>query len=66
MTKTMLTEVRERLDENKGNLRLVADETGIAYDTVHRIKNGEGDPGYSKVETLYRYFRQTRRKFKPT
>lgn len=40
----------------KGDLRRVAAESGIAYDTCHRIKNGEGDPGYSKVRTLADYF----------
>lgn len=52
----LLEYVRERLVENTGDLRRVADESGISYDTCHRIKNGEGDPGYSKVRVLARYF----------
>lgn len=43
------------LKRREGQMRKVADESGIAYDTVLRIKNGEGDPGYSKVEQLARY-----------
>lgn len=28
----------------------------MSYDTILRIKNGEGDPGYSKVRRLADYF----------
>jgi len=48
--------VRDRLTANEGSLTRVSRETGIAYDTVLRIKNGEGDPGYSKVRRLADYF----------
>lgn len=48
--------VRNRLAADAGNLRRVAEETGITYDTVLRIRNGEGDPGYSKVRTLADYY----------
>lgn len=40
------------LERRKGELREIAAEAGVAYDTVLRIKNGEGDPGYSKVARL--------------
>lgn len=40
------------LERRKGDLRAIAAESGVAYDTVLRIKNGEGDPGYSKVARL--------------
>lgn len=43
-----------------GDLNRVARDTGIPYDTVLRIKNGEGDPGYSKVQRLADYFEQQR------
>jgi hypothetical protein len=53
-------DIRERviaaLEEHKGELRKVASESGLAYDTVLRIRNREGDPGYSKIFTLYTYF----------
>lgn len=48
----MISFVRRTLDARKGQLRAIAGETGIAYDTLLRIKNGEGDPGYSKVARL--------------
>lgn len=54
--KDLLECVKEQLQARKGSLRQVAEDTGIAYDTVHRIKNGEGDPGYSKIKTLVEYF----------
>jgi len=41
-----------------GDLPKVSRATGIPYDTVLRIKNGEGDPGYSKVQRLAEYFEQ--------
>lgn len=43
------------LNDRKGDLRIVADGSGIAYDTVLRVKNREGDPGYSKIRTLAKY-----------
>lgn len=49
---TLLQQVREGLEANKGRLREIAAESGLSYDTVLRIKNGEGDPGFSKVQTL--------------
>lgn len=53
----ILTQVRTRLQANKGRLREIAAESGLSYDTVLRIKNGEGDPGFSKVQTLYRHLK---------
>lgn len=48
--------VRDQLGANVGDLRRISRATGISYDTVLRIKAGEGDPGYSKVALLARYF----------
>lgn len=48
----LLERVVVALNERKGSLRTLADECGIPYDTVLRVKNREGDPGYSKVRTL--------------
>lgn len=56
MTQDLLTYVRAKLEEHKGDLRRVSSESGIAYDTCLRIKNCEGDPGYSKVRVLADYF----------
>lgn len=53
--KDLLKDVRATLERSVGDLRVIAQESGIAYDTVLRIKNGEGDPGYSKVKTLADY-----------
>lgn len=43
------------LEHRRGDLVTVARESGIAYDTVLRIKNRENDPGYSKVLALHAY-----------
>lgn len=53
MNTNMLEEVIRCLEERTGELRKVAEEVGIAYDTILRIKNREGDPGFTKVQTLY-------------
>lgn len=52
----LLNSVKKRLQEDIGQLRIVASSTGIPYDTVLRIKNGEGDPGYSKVQAIAEYY----------
>lgn len=51
----LLKRVVAALEARKGDLPAVAKATGVAYDTVLRIKNGEGDPGYSKVRKLADY-----------
>jgi transcriptional regulator with XRE-family HTH domain len=51
----LLERVVAELKRREWQMRKVADESGIAYDTVLRIKNGEGDPSYGKVERLARY-----------
>jgi transcriptional regulator with XRE-family HTH domain len=43
------------LKRREWQMRKVAAGSGIPYDTVLRIKNGEGDPSYGKVERLARY-----------
>ena len=58
----LLLYVRQELVRSIGDLPKVSRDTGIAYDTVLRIKNGEGDPGYSKVRTLAEYFHRRREK----
>jgi hypothetical protein len=53
-----LAVVRAELERRRGSLRIVAEESGIAYDTVLRIKNEpESTPAYDKVLTLLRYLR---------
>lgn len=47
-----LTLVKTELRKRSGELRQIASNAGLSYDTVLRIKNGEGDPGYSKVRAL--------------
>lgn len=51
-----LNQVRQRLRADDGRLRKVATESGLSYDTVLRIKNEEGDPGYSKVRILAEHY----------
>jgi transcriptional regulator with XRE-family HTH domain len=52
-----LTIIRDELERRKGDLRRISAETGLSYDTVLRIKNGECDPGFSKIATLADYLR---------
>jgi hypothetical protein len=57
-TTDQLAAVRAELERRKGSLRQVADESGIPYDTVLRIKNEpDSTPAYDKVLTLLRYLR---------
>lgn len=49
-----LAKVAAELERRKGELPEVAKSAGLTYDTVLRIKNGENDPGYSKVMALHR------------
>lgn len=65
MRKDILSAVRHHLTNDVGNLRKVSDETAIPYDTILRIKNGEGDPGYSKVQALFDYYAATSKPAKP-
>jgi len=50
------------LTASKGEIPRVAREVDMSYDTVLRIANQEGDPGYSKVLRLYEYFAKKKRK----
>jgi transcriptional regulator with XRE-family HTH domain len=51
----LLEKVVAELKRREWQMRKVAAGSGIPYDTVLRIKNGEGDPSYGKVERLARY-----------
>lgn len=51
-TSDLLDVVVSELQRRKGDLPAIARASGIPYDTVHRIKNRENDPGYSKVRQL--------------
>ena len=44
--------IRDELERRKGDIRRISAEAGLSYDTVLRIKNGEGEPGFHKVEKL--------------
>ncbi len=48
----LLDAVVAELERRTGDLRSVATEAGLSYDTVHRVKRRENDPGYSKVRKL--------------
>lgn len=56
----LLQFVRAELASSRGELTRVSRHTKIPYDTILRIKNGEGDPGYSKVQRLAEYFHRLR------
>ena len=51
----MLERVVLELQSRTGELRKVANETGIPYDTILRVKNSENDPSFSRVASLYAY-----------
>lgn len=51
----LLEEVVLELETRTGQLAAVARAAGLSYDTVLRIKNREGDPGYAKVRALANY-----------
>ena len=56
----MLERVITELEARTGDLRKVAIETGIPYDTILRVKNRENDPAFSRVAVLFAYlFPQT-------
>jgi len=52
-TQTILDQVVTELEKRTGDLRTVALESGIPYDTVLRVKNRENDPSFSKVQRLH-------------
>ena len=51
----MLEKVVAELTARTGDLRKVAIETGIPYDTILRVKNQENDPAFSRVALLHAY-----------
>lgn len=55
-TENNLEIVVAELEKRVGDLRRVADESGIPYDTILRIKNRENDPAFSRVQALHDYF----------
>jgi hypothetical protein len=48
----LLDAVVVELNQRRGEIPAIARAAGLSYDTVHRIKNRENDPGYSKVRAL--------------
>jgi hypothetical protein len=51
-TADLLDLVVAELTRRSGQLRQVARDSGLPYDTVLRIKNRENEPGYFKVKKL--------------
>ena len=49
----ILQQVRDALHHQRGNLREIARESGVSYDTVLRIRDNETDPGFSKVAAIH-------------
>lgn len=62
MDTDLLSRVVTELRARSGTLRRVAAESGVAYDTVLRIKNGEGDPSYGRVRKLADYLFSKRKR----
>lgn len=48
----MLENVQRELASRKGHLAEIAKISRISYKTLLRIRDGEVDPGYSKVKAL--------------
>lgn len=48
----LLDAVVHELERRTGDLRTVARAARMSYDTVHRMKRRENDPGYSKVRRM--------------
>ena len=62
MKKTLLDRVRSKLAPLRGaKLEGVAFGTGISVDTLLRIKRGETDPAFGKVQRLAEHLRISRR-----
>ena len=56
MTQTnMLLKVVAELNARSGNMRKIATDTGISYDTVLRVKNQESDPAFGLVLALHNH-----------
>lgn len=48
----MLDAVVAELGRRRGDLVRIAEDAGLSYDTVLRIRRRENDPGYSRVKRL--------------
>lgn len=47
--------IAKHLGVHAGALRRVAEESGVPYDTILRLKNKEGDPRFGTLERTARY-----------
>lgn len=53
----LLATIRERLVREKGNLRNIAEKSGVPYPTLTKITSGAvEDPRISTIQSLYDYF----------
>ena len=57
MKTDLLEFVQAELAQRSGQLRQIADASGLDYSAVLRIRDSIVDPGYSKVATLARYLK---------
>jgi len=54
---TFLASTLARLDQEKGNLRTVAKQSGVPYPTLTKLTSGVvADPRVSTVQALHDYF----------
>lgn len=49
----MLEDTITRLEANSGNARKIAERSGLAYDTVLRIKRRQHEPRYGNLKKLW-------------
>jgi predicted transcriptional regulator len=55
----LLQYVLDQLESRKGQWPAIAEETGVPYDTITKIAQGQiEDPKVSKVQRLANYFRE--------
>ena len=55
---TMLAEVRQLLDMNRGKWPRIANDLGISYSWLQKVAQGQiKSPGVVEVERLHRYLR---------
>ena len=61
METTLFETTIKLLRENRGRFRTISDETGLDYNWLHKLSQGEiNDPGVKKIERLNRYLVETK------
>jgi hypothetical protein len=60
---TLLQETTELLQSDQRTLRLIAEETGLGFEWLSKLKQEKiGDPGVVKIQTLNAYLKRGRKR----